>query len=443
MRERQGAFSILCDLLDPAIARFPDNRKGKNTVYTLREITLSAFSVFLTQSPSFLSHQRTMQSAKGNNNARTLFAIETIPTDNQIRNVLDAVPSESLHEVFWETFALLRQKEEVEKFRSFAGQLLLCLDGTQFFRSEALSCPFCSSVEHKNGTVSHFHSALTPVIVAPGNPRVIALAPEIIKPQDGKDKQDCESQAAKRWIHRWAARYKELGITVLGDDLFSRQPTCTQLIDNGLNFILVCKPSSHPWLSDWIAHCDAHKDLHERRKQVWNGKKHLTYITRWANHVPLKDDKDALWVNWAELIIENEQGEQTFHNSWVTTHVLSEENVEELIRAGRCRWKIENENNNTLKTKGYHLEHNFGHGKKELSNFLLTLNLLAFLFHTVLDLLDLRYRLIRRTLVRRDTFFHDLRALTRYMCFSSWTAMLLFMLQGLELEDPGGEFPPL
>jgi hypothetical protein len=57
--------------------------------------------------------------------------------------------------------------------------------------------------------------------------------------------------------------------------------------------------------------------------------------------------------------------------------------------------KVENENNNVLKTKGYHLEHNFGHGSQHLTSLLLSLNLLAFLFHSVLDLVDKKVRLIR------------------------------------------------
>ena len=81
------------------------------------------------------------------------------------------------------------------------------------------------------------------------------------------------------------------------------------------------------------------------------------------------------------------------------------------MRDGRARWKVENENNNVLKTKGYHLEHNFGHGSQHLASVLLSLNLLAFLFHTVLDLVDERYRAIRAELGKRRTFFQDVEAL--------------------------------
>ncbi len=106
-----------------------------------------------------------------------------------------------------------------------------------------------------------------------------------------------------------------------------------------------------------------------------------------------------------------------------------------MVRDGRARWKVENENNNTLKTKGYHLTHNFGHGKQHLSSLLATLNLLAFSFHTLLELFDANYQLIREFLPRK-TFFDDLRALTRYLCFDNWEALMTFMIKGLELEAP-------
>ena len=107
----------------------------------------------------------------------------------------------------------------------------------------------------------------------------------------------------------------------------------------------------------------------------------------------------------------------------------------QVAQAGRGRWKSENENNNVLKTKGYHLEHNFGHGKQYLSATMLSLNLLAFLFHTVMEWSDEKYALLRQVLARRQTFFEDIRALTRYMVFESWHHLMAFMIGGLELES--------
>jgi hypothetical protein len=144
-----------------------------------------------------------------------------------------------------------------------------------------------------------------------------------------------------------------------------------------------------------------------------------------------------LWVNWCELTIAKEtDGTLLYHKTFATNHPLDRTSVEAVVRAGRARWKIEKEHNHTLKTKGYHLEHNYGHGKQHLSAVLLTLNLGAFLFHTVLGWVDPKYHLVRQALAARQTFFQDLQALTRDLLFESWDHLLDFMLQGLEIAMP-------
>lgn len=86
-----------------------------------------------------------------------------------------------------------------------------------------------------------------------------------------------------------------------------------------------------------------------------------------------------------------------------------------------------------LKTQGYQVAHNFGHGKQYLAAVMLSLTLLAFLCHTVLEWSDAKYALLRRVLARCQTFFNDIRALTRYMVVDSWDHLMDFMIQGLEL----------
>jgi hypothetical protein len=95
---------------------------------------------------------------------------------------------------------------------------LVALDGTQYFNSQSIHCKCCSSRTHKNGTITYFHNAILPVIVAPSQPQVISLAPEFITPQDGSEKQDCEVLAAKRWISNYAPEFKNQPITLLGDE---------------------------------------------------------------------------------------------------------------------------------------------------------------------------------------------------------------------------------
>jgi hypothetical protein len=270
------------------------------------------------------------------------------------------------------------------------------------------------------------------VIVAPHQNKVIPLPPEFIRPQDGHAKQDCENAAAKRWLHKHAPTYRAQLLTILGDDLYATQPVCEVLIEHRLPFILVCKPDSHPTLYAHLSQRTLGKDLQQVTQVVHSAAGRSTHATyRYASYLPLRASTDTLSVNWCELTLTDASGAQLYHNAFITQFPLTAKTVVPIVQAGRTRWKVENENNNTLKTQGYHLEHNFGHGTQHLAALLATFNLLAFLFHTLLALLDPQYHQLRRTLVSRKTFFDDLRALTRYLCFTSWSHLLTFMLQGL------------
>ncbi len=312
------------------------------------------------------------------------------------------------------------------------------MDGTQYFSSKKLHCPNCSTRQHKDGSTTYFHSVVTPVIVAPGQDKVIALEPEFILPQDGHDKQDCETAAGKRWLDRYGARYSPLGATILGDDLYCHQPMCERILEADCHFLVTCKPESHPTLYEWLAGLEGCGGVGTLTRKRWSGKEYQLDTYRYAGQVPLREGADGLMVNWCELTTTGRGGKVLYHNAFVTDHPITSANVEACVAAGRARWKVENENNNTLKTKGYHLEHNYGHGQKHLAALMATFNILAFLFHTVLELVDGKYGLIRSKLPSRQTFFDDVRALTRYLYFASWDELLEFMMRGLELEATDG-----
>lgn len=433
-----GGFKLeqLLGWFNGAVDAFPDQRTGSNTTYTMRDIGLGAFSVFFTQSPSFLAHQSAMQKSQGNSNAQTLFGMAKIPTDNHLRDVLDDVAPSYLDPVFATAFNALKGSGVLEGYRSINGTVLVALDGTQYHSSKTIHCENCNCKTHKNGTQTFSHIVVTPVIVAPGNPRVFPLEPAFVTPQDGCEKQDCENAAAKRWIQVHAQRCSDLGVTLLGDDLYCHQPLCELVLKRELNFIFVCKPDSHPTLYEYVEQLEALGECRTVVIKRRHGKSWQIDTYRFVNRVPLRDGDDALKVDWCELKTTKSDGTLLYHNAFATNHAVDESNVVDVVAAGRSRWKVENENNNTLKTKGYHLTHNYGHGKQHLSSLLCAMIILAFLFHTLLEIGDERYRRIRQALPRRDTFFHDIRALTRYICFDNWEALMIFMMRGLKLECP-------
>jgi hypothetical protein len=431
------AFDTLVQTFHDQLDLLPDSRRGKNTQYSIKDAALAAFSVFFTQSRSFLAHQQALLHAKGRSNAQTLFGISSIPCDNQIRNLLDPVPPASLFPIFSSITTALTKAGVLDTFRAFHKTLLIALDGTQYFSSQHISCPSCSTKTAASGSSTFSHCMITPVIVAPGKSEVLSLEPEFITPQDGHEKQDCEQEAAKRWVRTQAPKLPFSNVTVLGDDLFCHYPFCSLLIEHGWNFILVCKEDSHPKLYSWIEYLSRVAQLGEVKKRHWNGTFGEVWSYRFASGLPLRGEQPTLLVNWCELTIRHEKsGKQLYHNAFATMHPVTPETVEEVVAAGRARWKVENENNNVLKTKGYHLEHNFGHGKENLAAVLVTLNLLAFLFHTVFEVLDGKYQVLRAALGARETFFGDIRTLTRYFVFGSWEELLSFMLEQLELRPP-------
>lgn len=413
--------------LEPLIAALrrccqslPDRRVGRNTSYVIADFALAAFAPFFMQSPSFLAHQRHLETARGRSNCQTLFGIDKIPGDSQVRTMLDPIEPGQFFPVFADVLATLRETGGLEQMQVLGGHTLIALDGTEFHCSDKIQCPNCSHRQRGRKGTEYFHTMLAASMVAPGHNRAVPLQPEFVAPQDGHEKQDCESRAARRWLAAHGAHYAALRPVYLGDDLFARQPICEAVHATGGHFLFVCKPNSHPAIEEFRMGIV----LDERVERTRRGKQWMTHRYRWLCDVPLRGDAKAIAVNWLEIEITDAKGAITYRNSFITDLPVQRDNVVELAACGRARWKVENETFNVLKTKGYNLEHNFGHGKQYLANVLATLNLLAFAFHTVCDLGDRAWKAARRELVTRQGFFQTLTALTAYLVFACWRELL-------------------
>jgi len=191
-----------------------------------------------------------------------------------------------------------------------------------------------------------------------------------------------------------------------------------------MSFILVAKPTDHKILYERFLELQKMGETHCLEYRDQKGRQH---IYEWVNGIPLNGTKDADEVNYFEYTILAD-GKTKFHSSWVTDITIDKQNIKKLVVGGRTRWKIENENFNTLKNQGYHVEHNFGHGKKNLSYNFFLLNLLAFFMHQIFELTDLLYQNCRNTFSARMEFWNQLRCTVRILLFSSWESLLLFIL---------------
>lgn len=413
-----SALESLIGELREVCAGLPDRRKGPGDgAYPMADIGLSAFSLFFMGSPSFLAHQRALEEGHGRSNCQTLFGMSSIPTDAYIRLMLDGASPAAFDPLFYKA---IDTEGVLAPFQRLDGRVLIALDGTEHFCSRNIHCQRCSTRKRSDGGKEFFHAFLGATIVAPGHQQVLPLPPEFIAPQDGAEKQDCERNAAKRWLERHGPAVARRRPVLLGDDLFACQPIAAAIQQVGGNFILTCKPSSHQTITEYLTGAE----LSKHRQSVVTRGKRTTSVYRWLSAVPLRATEDALTVNWFSIEILNNKGKRTYHNSFVTDLPVTAANVAELAACGRARWKIENETFNVLKTGGYNLEHNFGHGKETLASVLVVLNLLAFAFHTAARLAVLAWReaVIARGATYR--FFEHLRTVTVYVVFQDWNHLL-------------------
>ena len=158
--------------------------------------------------------------------------------------------------------------------------------------------------------------------------------------------------------------------------------------------------------------------------------KRAVHRYRWLTDLPIRDGDDALRVNWLEIVSAKPDGTVTYRGAFVTSLDVNRDNVAELADCARARWKIENETFNVLKQHGYHLEHNFGHGKDTLAAVLVVPDLLAFALHTACELAETLWLRARRRLGTRYRLFEHLRTLAEYQVFPDWNALVGLLATG-------------
>ena len=274
------------------------------------------------------------------------------------------------------------------------------------------------------GSTVYSHQVLQGAIAHPDLPQVIPFAPEEISNHDGADKQDCEMNAAKRYIKKIRAAHPQLGLIIGGDALFSRQPLIEQIVVQRFHYIFVAKPDDHKYLMDWVA---GYKTLDSIE---FRDKKGRLHVYEWVNSVPLSGREDSVNVNFfrCKVIKTDEDGSKriAYKNSWVTDIEIDKNNIKKLVSGGRCRWKSENELFNTMKNHGYYMDRNYGHGKKNLCFNFYILTLMAFLFHQVFELTDNMYQACRGKFGSKKHMWETLRAYIKIIVFDSWDGLLRF-----------------
>lgn len=427
------SFRALRKSICEVFRQIDDRRQSGKVDFTLHDCLMSALAMMFFQDPSLLSFQRRMQERMQSSNLKTMFGVETIPGDAVLRKNIDIIATKDINSCFSVLFQHLQRGKQLAPYKLDSGHYLIALDGSQYFSSEKINCPSCLTYKGTKKKLRYSHQILQAVMLHPTMRQVIPLAPEPIIKADGDTKNDCERSAGKRLVAKIRATHPKLTIMVTGDGLYSNQPFIDVLNANAMSFVLTAKPTDHKLLFQWVEELDGLGDVEHMEFKDQKGRRH---IYRWVNHVPLNGNRNTDHVNFFEywLIVDQKA---TYHNSWVTDQKVSQQTIVELVKAGRARWKIENETFNTLKNQGYHLEHNFGHGRQYLSNNFFVLNLLAFFIHQILELCDRGYQHCRSKFSSRKEYWNNLRIVIRVMLFTDFDHLLRNVADPPEVRAPG------
>ncbi len=401
------------------------DHRAKNITITLKEALMSGFAMFSLKDPSLLAFDQRRQT---DSNLGRVYGIEKVPSDSQMRTILDEVDPEILRPVFKDVFDQLQRGKELEKM-VYLGGYLVSMDGTGYFTSKTVYCSDCLEKKSKTGKITYSHQLLGAAIVHPERAEVIPLPPEPIIKQDGEKKNDCERNAGKRLLAKLRQDHPHLPLIIIEDALSSNAPHIRELQKHKMRFILGVKESDHTFLFDYVR--QAEQEGRVSTVEIEEGD--TLHRFRFINQAPLNASHQDLLINFVEYweITSN----KTQHFSWVTDFTLSNGNLMRIMRGGRARWKIENETFNTLKNQGYHFEHNYGHGNNHLSVVFAMLMMLAFLVDQTQQLACQLFQAVLQKEGSRRSLWEHLRALFYALAFDSFEDIWRAQLYGYKITD--------
>ena len=302
-----------------------------------------------------------------------------------MREILDGVDPNDLRPLFKDAFRQLQRGKGLEQMVFMQDCYLLNLDGTGYFSSSKLYSDACMKKVHANGKITHYLQAVGAVIVHPSHKVFIPLCPEIIRKQDGETKMDCERNATRRLLKKFRQDHPHLKVIINEDALSSNAPHINDLEQYNCHYILGVKEGDHKFL---FQHVKQAVENNEAVELVIADEKNkdINHYFRIVYDAPLNKSNQDHRVTFIEYREENTKTGKIQRFSWITDLDITKDNVYQLMRGARSRWKIENETFNTLKNQGYNFGHDYGLGKVNLSEVFVFLMMLAFLIDQIQQL---------------------------------------------------------
>lgn len=401
--------------------KIKDTTTKRSGDYSLTDCLMSGVAIFGMKYPSLLQfdndsrHDEVVKS-----NLKSLYQVANAPSDTQFRDRLDVIDPNLLQRGLNAVITQLQRGKALEAYLHIDNRYLIPMDGTGFFSSHEIHCDNCCVKEHKNGSKTYYHQALSTVIAHPDHKPVFPIAMEFIQKQDGATKNDCELNAAKRLIVKLKTAHPHLKIRMLCDALYANGPLIKEFNANDLGYIIAATKKNNPYL--YKQYSDADITTHK----VQDGTK--TYVYKFCNKLFLNETHQDLMVNFVQYI-ELDDKEVKFYSSWITDIHLTEANIIDVVKGARCRWRVENETFNTLKNQGYNFEHNFGHGKENLSAVMAYLMMIAFAIDQTQEHTSKYFEMALQKKERKSYLWEKIRSLFLNFIIDSWETLYRFIIE--------------
>jgi len=369
----------LIDLLYTGLSQIPDHRRTDNEriTYGLEDCLMGGFAMFSLKDPSL--HQFRNNYEERSANLKRIYKLGSLPSDTTLRETIDGVNPDDIKGQFHLLFDYFKAENLLDDHKVLTDYIAISNDGTGQFCSCKTKCPYCLVKKHRNGKESNYHQLFASAIVSPHQKTVFPITAEpIVRQTEADSKNDCELNASKRAIPAIRQIIPAGKIIMLYDALYANAPHIRELRkqENDLSFIINIKSG---FIFTQLEQLEKQGELETITWQK-NGK---TFELCFRENLILNESNSDVFVTFFEYReIDNKTGKVLFYGSWITDLPLSQfdnSQLVELVAVARSRWKIENETFNTLKNQGYHLEHNYGHGKRYLATNFALLTLLAFL----------------------------------------------------------------
>jgi len=409
-------FEALMEILSEEFAQVEDHRRA-NSSYVLADVLRSAFAMFSLKSSSLLAFKE--QTKQEEKNLKAIYRIQAIPSDTQMRTTLDPLAPSPLRALFAKLFNKLSEAGVTKEYEYWKGHVIVSIDGVEHFSSTKVHCDHCTTRAHRNGETSYHHAGLAAVLVHPDQEEVFTLDFEPVLKADGSKKNDCERNAAKRLCQGLDERYPDLKPLLVEDALYANAPHIRQITGYGWLFVLNVKPDSHESLERQFAGRRASGQVKELRITDPQG---IEHYFAWTNDLCLCERAVDVKVNYLLYEQTDRQGKVS-RWTWITNIPLNARSVQSLMRAGRARWKIENETFNTLKNQGYNFEHNYGHGKQNLATILALLMFLAFTVDQMIQRCWHLFRQVRGGLRTKAKLWDSVRSSFKILAFPTMDAL--------------------